>query len=158
MRTEREGKGNEQNILRKVLLREDYRGCYKEGAFGELKQEGHSSHAFRDCPTGMFFPSSERSMGKRGETGNSKMRWAKPREEAIGLLKALRDMAWGPQEEMKVDSVSHSLLDLLYLFPTPARCPPGMAGCPAGPKHPCPAGLGSGAPVTVCGAAQPHGN
>ena len=102
MRTEREGKGNEQNILRKVLLREDYRGCYKEGAFGELKQEGHSSHAFRDCPTGMFFPSSERSMGKRGETGNSKMRWAKPREEAIGLLKALRDMAWGPQEEMKV--------------------------------------------------------
>ena len=131
---------------------------YKEGAFGEPMPEGHSSHAFRDCPTGMFFLGSERSMGSRGETGNSKVRWAKPREEAIRLLKALRDMAWGPPKEMKVERVSHSLLDLLHLFPTPTRCPPGMAGCPAGPKHPCPAGLGSGAPVTVCGAAQPHGN
>lgn len=46
---------------------------------------------------------------ERGETkGNSKVRWAKPREEVIRLLKALRDMAWGPQEEVKVECFPQS--------------------------------------------------
>lgn len=115
-----------------------------------MEQEGQSDGCLSSRA---FCGYSGGGLGKREAAGNGKARWAEPEEEALRLLKALRGHGLGPQEESRIGGVSHNTLDLLSLSSTPPRCPPGMAGCRAGPEHPCSPGLGSGSPPTICGAA-----
>lgn len=68
------------------------------------------------------------------------------------------DRDGGRKRRLGLGGVFHNLFDLLSLSLKTPRCPPGMAGCRAGPQHPCSPGLGSGSPPIICGAAQPHGN